>query len=152
MYLPGFPAMEASLARPSGTAQVTLAAWFAGLAVGQMMQGPLSDRFGRRAPLLAGAVLFTGGSAACALAPNLVWLTGARAIAAFGGSACMVIPRAIVRDLAEGHAAARLMSQLMLVMGAAPILAPTLGGAILAASSWRAIFWICTFSAGSACS
>jgi DHA1 family bicyclomycin/chloramphenicol resistance-like MFS transporter len=93
--------------------------------------------------LLAGALLFTIASAACALAPNLAWLTTARAVAAFGGSACMVIPRAIVRDLAEGHAAARLMSQLMLVMGAAPILAPTLGGAVLAFASWRAIFWIC---------
>ncbi len=144
MYLPGFPEIEAAFDRPAGTAQITLAAWFAGLAAGQMMQGPLSDRFGRRGPLLAGALLFTAASAACALAPNLAALTVARAVAAFGGSACMVIPRAIVRDLADGHEAARLMSQLMLVMGAAPILAPTLGGIVLAVSSWRAIFWITT--------
>ncbi|MBV9654872.1 MAG: multidrug effflux MFS transporter [Acetobacteraceae bacterium] len=144
MYLPGFPEIESDFGRPAGTAQITLAAWFAGLAVGQMTQGPLSDRFGRRAPLFAGSLVFTAASAACALAPNLGLLTAARAVAAFGGSACMVIPRAIIRDLAEGHAAARLMSQLMLVMGSAPILAPTLGGAIVAVASWRAIFWICT--------
>lgn len=144
MYLPGFPAIEADFARPAGTAQITLAAWFAGLSVGQLMQGPLSDRFGRRAPLLAGSVLFTAASAACALAPTLGLLTAARALAAFGGSSCMVIPRAIIRDLADGHAAAKLMSRLMLVMGAAPILAPTFGGLLLTVGSWRTIFWITT--------
>lgn len=144
MYLPGFPAIEADFAAPPGTAQITLASWFAGLSLGQMMQGPLSDRFGRRGPLLVGSLLFTAASAACALAPTIGLLTVARAVAAFGGSACMVVPRAIVRDLAEGHAAARIMSRLMLVMGVAPILAPTLGGLILTAGSWRTIFWITT--------
>ena len=141
MYLPAFPAIEASYGMPQGSAQITLATWFAGLAVGQITQGTLSDRFGRRGPLMAGLVVYTAASVGCALAPNLLALTVLRAIAAFGGSASMVLPRAVVRDLADGHAAARLMSQLMLVMGAAPILAPGLGGAVLGFASWHVIFW-----------
>ena len=122
MYLPAFPAIEASYGAPEGTAQITLASWFAGLAVGQIAQGTMADRMGRRVPLMAGLALYTLASAGCALAPTLATLTIMRAVAAFGGSASMVLPRAIVRDLADGHAAARLMSQLMLVMGVAPIL------------------------------
>jgi DHA1 family bicyclomycin/chloramphenicol resistance-like MFS transporter len=145
MYLPAFPAIEASFGTAPGTAQITLAAWFAGLALGQIAQGSLSDRFGRRWPLLAGSVLYTLASAGCALAPDLTTLALVRALAAFGGSAGMVIPRAVIRDFADGNAAARLMSRLILVMGAAPILAPTLGGLTLTLFSWRAIFW---FGAG----
>ncbi len=141
MYLPAFPAIEAAFHEPEGTAQITLAAWFAGLAVGQITQGTLADRFGRRPPLMVGLALYMLASAGCALAPSLGVLSGMRVVAAFGGSAGMVIPRAVVRDLADGHAAARLMSQLMLVMGVAPILAPALGGAMLSVASWHAIFW-----------
>ena len=141
MYLPAFPAIEASYGAPEGTAQITLASWFAGLAVGQIAQGTMADRLGRRVPLMAGLALYTLASIGCALAPSLTTLTIMRAVAAFGGSASMVLPRAIVRDLADGHAAARLMSQLMLVMGVAPILAPTLGGLVLSVASWHVIFW-----------
>ena len=144
MYLPAFPAIEASYGAPEGTAQITLASWFAGLAVGQIAQGTMADRLGRRGPLMLGLALYTLASAGCALAPSLWTLTMLRAIAAFGGSASMVLPRAIVRDLADGHAAARLMSQLMLVMGVAPILAPTLGGLLLGIASWQVIFWFAT--------
>ncbi len=144
MYLPAFPAIEAGFGLASGSAQITLASWFAGLAVGQITQGTLSDRFGRRGPLLAGLAIYTLASAGCALAPSLGVLTALRAIAAFGGSASMVLPRAVVRDLAEGQAASRMMSQLMLVMGAAPILAPGLGGAILGFANWHVIFWFAT--------
>jgi DHA1 family bicyclomycin/chloramphenicol resistance-like MFS transporter len=144
MYLPAFPAIEASLGGQPGTAQITLAAWFAGLAVGQITQGTLSDRYGRRAPLIVGTAIYTLASAGCALSPDLATLSAFRLIAAFGGSASMVIPRAIVRDLADGHAAARLMSRLMLVMGVAPILAPSLGGLVLGFASWHLIFWIAT--------
>jgi len=129
---------------PTGSAQITLATWFGGLAVGQITQGSLSDRFGRRGPLIVGTMLYTVGSAGCALAPNLFWLSAARAVAAIGASASMVIPRAMVRDLSDGLAAARLMSKLMLVMGVAPILAPSLGSAVLGIASWRAIFWFAT--------
>ena len=144
MYLPAFPAIEASLHGQPGTAQITLAAWFAGLAVGQVTQGSLADRFGRRRPLFVGTLVYALASAACALSTDITTLSVCRFVAAFGGSASMVIPRAIVRDLADGHAAARLMSRLILVMGAAPILAPTLGGAVLGFGSWHTIFWLMT--------
>ncbi len=144
MYLPAFPAMEQSLGGAAGSAQITLATWFAGLAVGQMTQGTLSDRYGRRVPLLVGTAIYTLASAGCALAGDMWTLSAWRAVAAFGGSASMVVPRAVVRDLADGHEAARLMSRLMLVMGAVPILAPTLGGLVLGFAGWRTIFWIAT--------
>lgn len=144
MYLPAFPAIEAALGAGDGSAQITLATWFAGLAVGQLTQGSLADRFGRRRPLLIATALYTVASAGCALSPNLFTLAAMRFFAGFSGSASMVIPRAIVRDLADGHDAARLMSRLILVMGAAPILAPTLGGLVLGFGSWRTIFWIAT--------
>ena len=143
MYLPAFPAIERALGGAAGTAQITLATWFVGLAIGQITQGPLSDRLGRRPPLIVGTVIYTLASVGCALAPNLPALSTMRLVAALGGSASMVITRAMVRDLTDGHAAARLMSKLMLIMGAAPILAPTLGGLILAVAGWQAIFWVC---------
>lgn len=142
MYLPAFPAVEASFGTAPGTAQLTLATWFAGLAVGQITQGTLSDRFGRRIPLMVGFMVFTLATIGCALAPSLTWLAIFRAVAAFGASAGMVIARAVVRDLSEGQAAAIMMSRLILVMGVAPILAPTVGGAILAFAHWRVIFWL----------
>jgi DHA1 family bicyclomycin/chloramphenicol resistance-like MFS transporter len=142
MYLPAFPAVEATFGTEPGTAQLTLATWFAGLAVGQITQGTLSDRFGRRLPLMIGFCLFTLCTIGCALAPSLTVLAIFRAVGAFGASAGMVIARAVVRDLSEGHAAAIMMSRLVLVMGVAPILAPTIGGAILAFAHWRVIFWL----------
>jgi DHA1 family bicyclomycin/chloramphenicol resistance-like MFS transporter len=151
MYLPAFPAVEATFGTAPGTAQLTLATWFAGLAVGQITQGTLSDRFGRRIPLMIGFMLFTVSTVGCALAPSLTALAIFRALAAFGASAGMVIARAVVRDLSSGgQAAAIMMSRLMLVMGVAPILAPTVGGAILAFAHWRVIFWLLAFY-GTAC-
>jgi DHA1 family bicyclomycin/chloramphenicol resistance-like MFS transporter len=144
MYLPAFPALEASFGAPPGSAQLTLAAWFAGLSVGQMTQGTLSDRFGRKRPLMVATAVYTLACLGCSLAPSIGWLSVFRAVAAVGASAGMVIPRAMVRDLAEGHAAAVLLSRLSLVMGAAPILAPTIGSAVLAFADWRGIFWILT--------
>ncbi len=143
MYLPAFDAIEQGFGSPQGTAQLTLSAWFAGLCVGQMTQGTLSDRFGRRRPLIVGTVLFSIACAGCALATDITTLSAFRFASAFGGAAGMVIPRAVVRDMAEGHAAARIMSKLMLVMGAGPILAPSLGGLLLEVGSWRLIFWVC---------
>jgi DHA1 family bicyclomycin/chloramphenicol resistance-like MFS transporter len=142
MYLPAFPAVEASFGTAPGTAQLTLAAWFAGLSIGQITQGTLSDRFGRRLPMGAGFAVFAISTIGCALAPTLGWLALFRALAAFGASAGMVVTRAVVRDLADGQAAAIMMSRLVLVMGVAPILAPTVGGAILTFAHWRGIFWL----------
>ncbi len=151
MYLPAFPAIEASLGGRPGTAQITLATWFAGLAVGQITQGTLADRYGRRGPLIIGTAVYALANAGCALAPDLLTLSVLRFVAAFGGSASMVIPRAVVRDLADGHDAARMMSKLMLVMGVAPILAPTLGGLVLGVAPWHAIFWLTAFYGAVCC-
>lgn len=142
MYLPAFPAIEAGFHAPLGSAQITLGTWVLGLSVGQLLQGALADRFGRRRPLLAGTLLYTMGSAACALSGGMASLSAWRFLTAMGASASMVIPRAVVRDVSEGHDSARLLSRLILVLGAAPILAPSLGGIVLAHGTWREIFWL----------
>ncbi len=151
MYLPAFPAVEATFGTAPGTAQLTLAAWFAGLAVGQITQGTLSDRFGRRLPLMVGTAIFALATLGCALTPSLGLLAVFRFIAAFGASSGMVIARAMVRDLATGQSAAVMMSRLMLVMGVAPILAPTVGSLVLSFAHWRVIFAILA-SYGAVCS
>ena len=142
MYLPAFPAIEASFHVPAGGAEITLGTWVLGLSVGQLVQGALADRFGRKRPLLWGTLVYTLGSAGCALSGDIAALSVWRFVAAFGASASMVVPRAIVRDISEGHDSARLLSRLILVLGVAPILAPSLGSLVLQAASWRSIFWI----------
>ncbi len=142
MYLPGLPAIGAAFHAKTGAAQATLSSFFAGLAIGQFFYGPASDRWGRRGPLFAGVILYTVASAACAMAPSLPFLVGARFLQALGGCAGQVIARAVVRDRFEHRESARILSQLMLVMGLAPILAPLAGGALLVVASWRAIFWV----------
>ncbi|MEO7027256.1 MAG: multidrug effflux MFS transporter [Caulobacteraceae bacterium] len=141
MYLPSLPAIAAGFGARPAAAQTTLAAFFAGLAIGQFFHGPASDRWGRRAPLLAGVGLYIGASIACALAPSLTALVLARFFQALGGCAGPVIARAIVRDRFDHRGSARILSQLMLVMGVAPILAPLLGGLMLTLGGWRTIFW-----------
>ncbi len=151
MYLPAFPAIEAELGTQRGSVEITLAAWFIGLSVGQLVQGTLADRLGRRSPLLVGTAVYTLASIGCAVATDMTMLSVFRCIAAFGGAASGVIPRAMVRDIADGLAAAKLMSKLMLVMGAAPILAPSLGGLLLGFGGWRSIFWVCAAYGGLSC-
>jgi DHA1 family bicyclomycin/chloramphenicol resistance-like MFS transporter len=141
MYLPAFPALGAALGADAAAVQGTLASYFAGLALGQAVSGPLADRFGRRAPLFIGLVLYAAASIACALATGIGALTALRFAQALGGCTGMVIARAVVRDLTEGREAIRLMARLTLVMGVAPILAPMLGGWLLGAFGWRSIFW-----------
>ncbi|AKV00762.1 Multidrug resistance transporter, Bcr/CflA family [Labilithrix luteola] len=140
MYLPSLPTIERELHTSTSATQLTLASFFAGLGVAQLAYGPLADRFGRKRPLYGGLVLYILASAGCALAPTIGALVVLRFLQAAGGAAGMVVSRAVVRDLYTGQEAARLLSLLMLVMGAAPILAPMIGAAILAASSWRFIF------------
>jgi DHA1 family bicyclomycin/chloramphenicol resistance-like MFS transporter len=142
MYLPALPAIGSSLNASAGAVQGTLAIYFLGLAFGQMLYGPLSDRHGRRAPLFVGLGLYTVAAVVCALAPDVQSLTAARLVQALGGCAGMVIARAVVRDVTDERGAVRLMAQLMLVMGVAPIIAPMVGGALLPAFGWRGIFWL----------
>ncbi|TWR85168.1 multidrug effflux MFS transporter [Pseudomonas saxonica] len=147
-YLPGFPAMATAFATDETQIQLTLAVYFLGLSIGQLIYGPIADRFGRRIPLLVGVGLFTVASLACALAPSLEWLIGARFVQALGGCAGMVLSRAIVSDKCDSVGAAKVFSQLMLVMGLAPILAPMLGGLLVNLYGWQSIFIVLTaFSA-----
>ena len=145
MYLPAFPEVERDLGGGPGSAQFTLGAWFLGLAIGQFSQGPLSDRFGRRAPLVIGLAIFVLASAGCALVQDYHLFCLCRFIGAVGGSASAVIPRAIVRDVATGKKGARIMSQLTLVFGVMPVLAPSLGSIVLKFGNWRWIFWVGVF-------
>jgi DHA1 family bicyclomycin/chloramphenicol resistance-like MFS transporter len=147
-YLPAFPAIALTFGTDEQHVQLTLAAYFLGLSIGQLMYGPVADRFGRRGPLLTGVGLFTVASLACAYAPNLEWLLGARFVQALGGCAGMVISRAIVSDKCDAVGSAKVFSQLMLVMGLAPILAPMLGGLLVNTTGWQSIFLALTgFSA-----
>jgi len=139
MYLPAFPAIARDF-HSAGAPQLSLAAYFFGLAVGQMTQGPLSDRLGRRGPLLVGLMIYTVASLGCAVCWSVSSFVLFRFLAAAGCSAGVVIPRAMVRDLADGPAAAKLFSKLMLVMGVAPIAAPMLGALSMSVGNWRLIF------------
>ncbi len=143
MYLPAFPSIARAF-HNSAAPQYSLAAYFVGLAFGQMTQGALSDRLGRRAPLLVGLIIYTFASIGCALSWSIGSLVVFRFLAALGCSAGVVIPRAMVRDLADGAKAAKLFSQLMLVMGVAPIVAPLLGSVFVQMGNWRMIFGFAT--------
>jgi DHA1 family bicyclomycin/chloramphenicol resistance-like MFS transporter len=139
-YLPSFPAMATAFSTDVGNIQHSLSSYFIGLAIGQIIYGPLSDRFGRRIPMLVGVGLFTLTSLACALASDLQWLIGLRFVQALGGCAGMVIGRAITRDLCDPINSAKVFSQLMLIMGAAPMLAPLGGALLLEQFGWESIF------------
>lgn len=142
MYLPGLPGIARELGADAGAVGLTLSLFFVGLAVGQAFYGPLSDRLGRRGPLLVGCTLYSLASAGCALAPSIGSLIGLRFVQALGGCAGMVIARSVVRDCFDERDSARMFSWLILVMGLAPITAPLIGGQLLAAFGWRVIFWI----------
>lgn len=139
-YLPAFPAMAQAFVTDEKHVQTTLAAYFLGLSIGQLAYGPIADRFGRRLPLLFGVGLFTLASLACAFAPSLDALIVARFVQALGGCAGMVLSRAIVSDKCDAVGSAKVFSQLMLVMGLAPILAPMLGGVLVNVGGWQSIF------------
>src|SRR5258708_846816 len=117
MYLPAFTVIEASLGAQPGGAQITLASYFAGLAVGQMTQGTLSDRFGRRNPIIVGTLIYALASIGAALSPSIGWLTVFRAVSAFGGAAGSPLPPAVGRALATGRRAAGVVSRVVSVAG-----------------------------------
>ncbi|MEV0716408.1 multidrug effflux MFS transporter [Asanoa sp. NPDC050611] len=140
MYLPALPALTADLETTSTAVQLTLTGTLVGLALGQLVIGPVADAYGRRRPLLAGLALHVVASALCVVAPSIAVLGVLRVIQGLGVAAATVVAMAVVRDLFSGTAFARLFSRLMLVMGLAPILAPTVGSAVLEATNWRGVF------------
>jgi DHA1 family bicyclomycin/chloramphenicol resistance-like MFS transporter len=142
MYLPSLPSLSRDLQASASAAQLTLSACVLGLALGQVIAGPLSDTLGRRRPLLVGLAVYVLASLLCVVAPSISLLIILRLVQGAAGAAGIVIARAIVRDLYSGIAVARFFSILMLVSGIAPIAAPILGGLILQVTSWRGVFLI----------
>jgi len=142
LYLSAFPTMTADLGTTATSVQLTLTAFLTGIALGQLVFGPLSDRFGRMTPLVVGSLLCLAASAATALAPTVEALVAARFAQGITGAAGMVIGRAIISDLAVGAAAARAFSLMMLVGGIAPVVAPVLGSVLVDPLGWRGVLWV----------
>jgi DHA1 family bicyclomycin/chloramphenicol resistance-like MFS transporter len=141
MYLPALPAIADNFGVAVARVELSLASFFIGMTLGQVIYGPLSDRFGRKMPLYAGLGIYIVASAACAVADTDGQLIALRFVQAIGGCAGMVLSRAMVRDLFDHRESARVFSLLFLVMGLAPILAPMAGGYMLTFTTWRMIFW-----------
>eukprot|EP01037_Dinobryon_pediforme_P011983 gene11983-12072_t len=141
LYLPALPQVATALQAAPGRVSLTIAAYLVGFSAGQLVWGPIGDRFGRRRPIAAGVVLFIIGSAGCATAGSVDQLLMWRVVQAVGACAGVVLARAIVRDLYDRDRAAQMMSQLLIVMLVAPLVGPSIGGQILALAGWRAIFW-----------
>lgn len=140
LYLPAFTQVASDFSVTTKEIQFTLFSFFVGMALGQFVWGPISDRYGRKPAVLAGISIFVVASIACVFAPNLWFLVFARALQSFGGSVTMLASRAIVRDLFTGKEMARTMSAVSSIFMAAPILAPLLGAIILISGSWHWIF------------
>lgn len=141
MYLPGMPAIGTDLRAAQHQVQWTLSAFFLGFGVGQLLWGALGDRFGRRGPVATGILLYAVGCVGCSMAGDITHLAGWRFVQALGACAGPVLVRAMIRDVFERDRAASALSMMMLVMGAAPIIAPLIGGQILVWGNWRWIFW-----------
>lgn len=142
MYLPALPTISAQLDATPAAATATLSLFFIGLAAGQLIIGPISDRAGRRPPLIIGLAIFTLSTALAATSATVGQLIAARLAQGLSGAAVTVSGRAIVRDMFDHRGTARFLSMLMLISGLAPVLAPSLGSALLSAGSWRLIFMV----------
>ena len=142
MYLPAFPSISRDLHADASHVQLTLTACLIGISLGQLLVGPISDRVGRRPPLLAGLAVFVASSVACAFAPNIYALLAFRYFEGLGGAAGIVIAQSIVRDLHSGVALVRFLSTLMLMIGLGPILAPQIGSLTLSFATWRGVFLV----------
>ena len=142
MYLPALPTIGREFGADAAAVQVSLAAYFAGMAIGQAFYGPLSDAVGRKPALYFGLVIFIVSSIGCGLSDSVRTLVVFRFLQALGGCAPIVIPRAVVRDHFDQVGSIRMLSVLMLVMGLAPILAPLIGGQLLVNFGWRSVFWL----------
>ncbi|MFD4522677.1 multidrug effflux MFS transporter [Streptomyces sp. NPDC058470] len=147
-YVPGFPSMGASLHASSSAVQLTMTAFLAGLVVGQLVIGPISDGLGRRGLLVSGTAGFAVFSLVCAVAPNITVLNGARFLQGVAGAAGMVLARAVITDRFHGPDIPRYFALLSQILGVAPIAGPVLGGAILSVSTWRAVFVTLTVIGG----
>ena len=142
MYLPGFPSIAADLNTTVAHIALSLSSFFIGISAGQLLYGPLLDRYGRRKPLYIGLSVYVLSSVGCALCQSADVLIGLRFIQAVGGCSGMVASRAMVRDLFPVKENAKIFSLLMLVIGVSPIIAPTMGGYVTAAFGWHYIFII----------
>ncbi len=140
LYLPSLPAIGRDFAVEAATVQRTMSAFFIGMAIGQIAYGPMSDRFGRRPALLVGLGIYTVASLGCAFAPTIDWLIAGRFAQALGACAGQVVTRAIVRDRYRHQDSARIFSLLTLVLGVAPLIAPSLGAWLITFANWRVIF------------
>ncbi len=142
MYLPGFAEIAGGLNTSMAMVGYSLTAYFFGICFGQLIYGPVTDRFGRKIPLLTGLAIYMISSIGCALVSGINGLIILRATQALGGCVGMVASRAVVRDVFPVAMTAKIFSSLMLVMGVAPIIAPTVGGIVTSAFGWRVIFWV----------
>lgn len=142
IYLPAMPAMGQALLASPGAVEWTVSGYLVGFSLGQLFWGPVSDRYGRRVPVATGIVIFIIGSVLCAWAGSIGSLIVWRVVQALGASAGVVLSRAMVRDLYEGHHAVRMLSTLITVMAIAPLLGPIVGAQILSIGGWRAVFGV----------
>ena len=147
MYLPALPQVARDLATSEANVALTLTAYFIVFGLAQMIYGPLADAIGRRKPMLIGIAIFLLASIAATLAPSIGWLIVARAFQGLGAAALMAVPRAVIRDMASGPAAARMMAAIMIVISVSPMLAPLTGSLIMAWGGWREIFAVLAVSA-----
>ncbi|ACO79396.1 Drug resistance transporter Bcr/CflA subfamily protein [Azotobacter vinelandii CA] len=141
MYLPALPTISRALHTTSASIELTFSAFLVGFSLGQLLWGPISDRYGRRLPIAIGLVLFTIGSVGCALSTTVTQMMVWRVVQALGACVGPVLSRAMVRDLYGREQSARMLSTLILIMGVAPLVGPLLGGQVLAFWSWQGIFW-----------
>jgi DHA1 family bicyclomycin/chloramphenicol resistance-like MFS transporter len=142
MYLPGFPAIARDLGTDISQVGLTLTSYFIGLSMGQLMFGPVLDRYGRKKPLIVGLFVYIFAAVGCAFSPSIHYLIGLRLFLAMGCCVGMVGGSSVVRDLFSGREVARALSMMMTVFGVAPIIAPTIGGLIVAGLGWRFIFGV----------
>lgn len=140
MYLPALPQVAEDLHTTEAGAALTLTAYFVVFGLAQMIYGPMADAIGRRWPMAIGVGIFAVATVAAALAPTIGWLIAARAVQGLGAATLMAVPRAVIRDVATGPAAARMMAAIMIVISVSPMLAPLTGSLVLAWGGWRDIF------------
>jgi len=142
MYLPGFRAIASDLHTSLSAVGYSLTSYFIGISVGQLIYGPLTDRIGRKGPLVVGLAIYVGAAVACSLSPSVLWLISARLVMALGACVGIVASRAVVRDLFPVREIAGIFSTYMLIIAASPMLAPTIGGYVTSTFGWRVIFII----------